>query len=191
MSKLTLEIEDVQRAAEQIGVEYAALQAVIAVESAGDGFLPDCRPKVLFEAHVFSKLTAHRFDKSHPHISSRKWNRKLYGAPGAHQWDRLNEAILLDREAALKSASFGAAQLMGFNHEACGFPTVEEFLTAMLDSAASQMNAFIRFLESQGLIVFLKTKNWTRFAERYNGPSFKSNRYDEKLEREYKRYLKA
>ena len=187
-SKYSLSVDDVQQAADELDVELAALRSVLSVESAGDGFLPDGRPKILFEAHIFSKRTSHKYDSSHAHISSRKWDRKLYGAPGAHQWDRLNEAILLQREAALMSASWGAAQIMGFNYKACGFESVEAFVVAMMESAAGQMKAFVKFIESQNLIGYLKEKDWAGFAAIYNGPAFAKNKYDEKLAAAYKRY---
>lgn len=45
--------------AQALDVEEAALRAVAAVESSGDGFLapPSELPKVLFEGHAFHRLT--------------------------------------------------------------------------------------------------------------------------------------
>src|SRR5438477_364772 len=60
---------DVVAVAAQLHCEPAAVWAVCDVESAGSGFLPDQRPRLLFEAHVFGKLTRHAFDRSHPNIS--------------------------------------------------------------------------------------------------------------------------
>src|SRR5262245_31194386 len=75
------------------------LWAVLSVETSGCGYLPDRRPKILFERHVFSRLTNHRFDEDDPDISARTAGG--YGLAGAHQHDRLNAAIQLDRQAAL------------------------------------------------------------------------------------------
>jgi len=61
------------------------------------------RAKILFERHKFSRATSGRFDETHPGISNPVQGG--YGAGGAHQYDRLAEAILLDREAALEGAS--------------------------------------------------------------------------------------
>src|SRR5687767_4373955 len=102
---LPLSDADIATAAAELGVEPALIAAVAEVESAGAGFLRDKRPKILFEAHIFSRRTGHRYDGSHPNISSPTWNRALYGASGAHQYERLHEAIALDRKAALESAS--------------------------------------------------------------------------------------
>ena len=109
-------------------MQPAAIWAVCDIESAGGGFLPDTRPKILLEAHIFGGLTQHRWDATHPNVSSPSWDRSLYGAAGAHQYDRLAEAIALDRAAALESASWGMFQILGTNHAACGFPGVEDYV---------------------------------------------------------------
>src|SRR5688572_3325692 len=96
-------------AAKKLGCEVAAVRAVIDVESRG-GFLSDGRPKILFERHYFSRLTKRKFDASHPGVSNGQWGG--YGAGGAHQYDRLNQAAALDRDAALHSASWGLFQIM-------------------------------------------------------------------------------
>ena len=105
----SLDEEAIEKAARDIGCRVAAVRAVIDVESRG-GFLADKRPKILFERHYFSRLTKRRYDRSHPAISQPdpggyKGGRKEY--------DRLAQAIDLDRDAALRSASWGAFQIMG------------------------------------------------------------------------------
>src|SRR3954463_7321072 len=99
--------EAIAAAADRLRCPRAAIEAVCEVESAGSGFLPDKRPKILFEAHIFGQLTNNRWTRSHPGISAPRWDRSLYGATGAHQYDRLAEAIQLDRFAALQSPSWG------------------------------------------------------------------------------------
>lgn len=115
-----LDDADIVAEAQRLGCEPAAIWAVCEVESAGSGFLPDGRPKILFEAKAFHTQTDGAYDGSHPNISSPSWDRSLYGASGAHQYVRLAEAVALDREAALNSASWGRFQIMGFNHEMVG-----------------------------------------------------------------------
>ena len=69
----------IEAAAKKLDCQVAAVRAVIDVESRG-GFLPDKRPKILFERHYFSRLTKRKFDGSHPHISHPKWgNYKVCG----------------------------------------------------------------------------------------------------------------
>src|SRR5436305_5353027 len=95
------------------GLGIAELWAVLSVETSGCGFLDDRRPKILFERHVFSRETNGGFDASHPDLSNPTAGG--YGAGGAAQYDRLQRAIVLDREAALLSTSWGLGQVMGYN----------------------------------------------------------------------------
>ncbi len=189
MSEKTLKPEEIQAAAESINVEVAALRAVLHVEALGGGFLPSGRVKILFESHIFSAKTKGRFDKSHPHLSSRKWNRKLYKG-GEAEWDRLEEAMSLDRDAAVMSASWGLGQIMGFNYVLCGFESLAQFELAMQESEARQLEAMIGFLKSRNLVDELQRKDWAGFAAGYNGPLFSKNRYDEKLAAAYKKFSK-
>src|SRR2546423_444942 len=109
-------------AAASLGVGAAELWAVISVETSGCGFLPDKRPKILFERHLFHRLTDGEFDGTNPDISDPTAGE--FGAAGAHQHDRLAEAIGLDRAAALQSASWGFGQILGENFAAAGFADV-------------------------------------------------------------------
>jgi hypothetical protein len=61
---------DAATAALDVGPE--TLWAVIRVETRGWGFLADRRPQILFERHVFHRLTGGRFKATAPTISSRK-----------------------------------------------------------------------------------------------------------------------
>jgi len=97
--------------AQTLQVEVAVLRAVADVESGGDGFIAITppRPRILFEGHVFHRLTAGRFSDAHPTISHPTWTRAHYARTGAAEWGRLDRAIALDRLAALQAASWGAA----------------------------------------------------------------------------------
>jgi hypothetical protein len=179
--------DDIAAAAARMQCEPAAISAVCDIESAGGGFLPDKRPKILFEAHVFGRLTQHRWDVSHPNISSPVWNRALYGAAGAYQYDRLAEAIALDRSAALQSASWGMSQILGLNYAACDFPDVDRYVAVMCASEGGQLAAFCAFCRHGGLDRYLRVHDWTRFALAYNGPGEAENGYDAKLAAAYQR----
>ena len=105
MNKLLTEL-DYKDAANLLGVNVAAIKAVAEVEAAGSGFLPDGRPKILFEAHIFSKFTNRVYNASHPDISSTSWNRSLYKG-GTKEYERLEKAKKLNLEAAYKATSWG------------------------------------------------------------------------------------
>lgn len=177
---------DYARAAQRLGCSPAAIEAVASVESKGAGFNPDESPKTLFEGHVFHRLTGGRFDVSHPTLSFAKWTRDYYGRTWQDEQYRLEQATTLDHAAALMSASWGKFQIMGFNHGACGFTSIEAFVEAMCESEARHLEAFVGFIESNGLADELRDKRWADFARTYNGPGYKANRYDEKMAAAYK-----
>jgi N-acetylmuramidase/Putative peptidoglycan binding domain len=165
------------------------LWAVLSVETSGCGYLPDRRPKILFERHVFSRLTGHQFDQHDPDISQPTAGG--YGSPGPHQYDRLNVAMQLDAMAALKSASWGLGQIMGENFKAAGFPAVDDMVAAMVGSEDGQLQAMVGFISSMKLIDPLQAHDWQSFARRYNGPSYAANNYDGLLQHFYARYTEG
>jgi hypothetical protein len=167
----------IESAATKIGCSVAAVRAVIDVESAG-GFLGDGRPKILFERHYFSRLTKGKFDSSHPGISNPKWGGYRGGTA---EYERLGEALKLDRDAALRSASWGLFQIMGDNFRTCGFANAEAFVKAMVSGEAAQLDAFVAFVKKNGLGDELTRLDWAGFARGYNGPAYKANKYDAKL----------
>jgi N-acetylmuramidase/Putative peptidoglycan binding domain len=167
------------------GLGIAELWAVLFVETSGCGYLPDRRPKILFERHVFSRLTEHRYDAGHVDISQPTAGG--YGTAGASQYDRLNAAMQLDQAAALKSASWGLGQIMGENFEAAGFSTAEAMASAMTASEDNQLKATVSFMNAMRLVDLLKSHNWAEFARRYNGPNYAANNYDGLLEYFYER----
>lgn len=144
--------------------------AVADVESGGRSDLPDGRPLILFEAHVFSKLTGHQYDAMHPHISSPNWNKALYRG-GAAEYDRLADADGLDHVAAYKSASWGLFQIMGFNFGSCGFADIDTFVNFLKGPDDNDMTAFIRYVKADyRLLKAMRDKDSRTFAEIYNGP---------------------
>lgn len=170
--------------ANDLGVKAPEIWAVLAVETKGCGFLANRRPPILYERHVFSRLTNGRFDDGD--ISSRTSGG--YGPGGMAQYDRLARAMALDRNAALQSASWGLSQVMGFNFHLAGFAGVEAMIGAMCDSEDNQLLAFATFLKNSKLDSALQIHDWTSLARGYNGPQFAENQYDAKLRGEFQKY---
>jgi hypothetical protein len=180
-----LRLADYENAALTLGCTMAAIRAVAVVESAGRGFLSDRRPKILFERHVFHKLTVGRFAAASPELSSRSRGGYL---GGAREYDRLRAAMTLDRSAALQAASWGKFQVMGFNHGACGHDSIESLVRAMVSGETAQLAACVAFIKANKLDDDLRREDWSGFARGYNGPDFARNAYDRKLARAHARF---
>ena len=188
---------DYTSAAKSLKCDVAAIKAVEEVESSGDGFLSDGRVKILFEGHQFYRYTRGAFAQLKPSICYKKWTKEFYtkGATadirGNGELARLNQAMALNKVAALLPASYGKFQIMGFNFAICGFTKVEDFFKAMQTSEAEQLNAFCNYIKGVLLDDELREHKWDMFAKRYNGPEYKKNAYDTKLAKAYAKYSAA
>lgn len=189
MSEKKLSQLDYFKAAEILKVEPAVIYAVKEIESSGSGFDDEGNIKLLFEAHIFSYYTNHKYDQTHPQISSPVWNRQLYKG-GKLELQRLAAAMKLDPTAALMSASYGLFQIMGFNHRLVGYSDVTSFYSAMCESEFKQLEAFIKFIQVNKLDDELREKRWKDFARVYNGPGYAANQYDVKLQNSYEKWNK-
>lgn len=181
---LAFSSQGIAATASAVGVQGAEIWALITVETSGCGFLPDRRPQMRFERHIFHRLTNGRYDDgdiSDPTPGG-------YGAPGAHQYDRLAIATGKDREAALQSASWGIGQIMGMSYAAAGFQNVEDMVAAMSVSEDQQLAAVAKFLVARNLSRSLQAHDWQSFALRYNGTNYQANQYDSKLAAAFQAY---
>jgi hypothetical protein len=182
-----LTVQDYVDAAQLLGVEVEIIRAVHEVESAGKGFLADGRPKILFERHIFFRETGGRFTASHPHLC----NRRSGGYLGnEREWPRLEEAKTLDRTAALRSASWGLGQVMGFNHRLAGYDNVEDFVLDMYESESKQFKAMLGFIQNATttMVPALRNRDWRVFARDYNGRG-NVPVYAPKLEKAYNKFI--
>lgn len=164
---------------DRLGVKAADVWSVLTVETLGCGYLADRRPQILFERHIFRRETKGAFDIKAPDLSNPMPGG--YGARGAAQYERLGRAIQLDRQAALRSTSWGIGQVMGFNAAIAGFADVETMVGSMVASEDQQMNGIFGFLQSNHLDQPLRNHDWPTFARGYNGPNFAENQYDTRL----------
>ena len=166
-------------------VDMPVLWSVLTVESRGFGFLSEGRrPKILFERHIFHKETGGRFASQAPDLSAKSGGGYVGGAA---EYERLGRAIALCRQVglgddpALRSASWGLGQVMGFNAVASGFGGPADMVVRMAESEDAQLAGMVGFINSEGLDAKLRSRDWTAFAKRYNGPQFFKNQYDLKL----------
>jgi hypothetical protein len=191
---------------------YPKIRAVDEVESGG-GWFTDVRasildldgpggfldgphlPKILFEAHIFDRETKGVHRAKHPNLSSPRWNKALY-VGGQGEYERLHRAMQLDRRAALRSASWGRYQIMGFNHKAAGFATVEAFVDAMKEGERRHLEAFVAFIKSNKLVDAFRAisddpEGCRAFAKGYNGAGYEKNNYHRKLANAHRKHRLA
>ena len=167
-----------------LNINQAVLWAVLKVESSGFGYLADRRPKILFERHIFHKQTQGQYRSDYPDIS----NPQAGGYQGgAAEYSRLQEAIALDLDCALKSTSWGIGQIMGFNHGIVGYDAVQTMVAHMVQSEDEQIMAMVKFMQYNGLDDALHQQDWRAFARGYNGADYVRNQYDKKLTEAYSR----
>lgn len=189
---------DYKKASQDLGVEEAAVKAVASVESSGTGFIRDVSgnmvPKILFERHImfrrlrdFTPIKSKEMAAKYPDIVNEK-SGGYKGGLGEHE--RLQKAVLIDRNTALESASWGEFQIMGYHWKALGLSSVQELVNKAY-TEQGQLDLFVRFIKANPLIhKALKEKNWANFARGYNGPSYVINSYDTKMKEAYERFRK-
>lgn len=180
---------DILALSQSLVIELATIKAVIDVESSGSWVQKDGKPIIRFESHIFSSLTNHLYDKDYPNISSKKYNPSLNLSSSEKEYSRLDIAKDLNETAALKSASYGAFQIMGFNHALVGFKNVQDFYEAMF-SPKEQLKAFGQFLIKNSLVKTLRIRDWKGFAYSYNGSSYHLHKppYDGRLANAYQKF---
>jgi len=183
----------------QFNLELAVVKAVNEVESNGKGFLIDGRPKILFEGHIFWNQLEKRNINPRIYVNANTQDilfenyTKKYYVGGTAEYTRLEKAINLSQDkkiadAANCAASWGLFQIMGFNAVPIGYDSIDEYVEKMDENEGEHLKAFGLFLEKNNLIGLLRNKNWASFALKYNGPAYKTNKYDEKLARAYAKY---
>jgi N-acetylmuramidase/Putative peptidoglycan binding domain len=180
-----LDGDGLDEALDTLGTGQPELWAVLSVETGGSGYLPDRRPRILFERHIFSRETDGKYDTSHPDISNPRPGGYLLGAA---EYDRLSAAIQLDRTAALLSASWGLGQVMGFNAIVAGFADVDAMVQDMVDSENAQLWGMATWIDGKGIADALKSHRWGDFAKVYNGRNYKKNQYDTRLAGFYEQF---
>lgn len=172
---------------QEFSVDVPTLQAFFYVESVA-GRLKRGHPRILFERHIFQRLTGGRFASESPDVS----NARPGGYKGGYaEYARLQKAAALDCDSALSATSWGAGQIMGQNYARAGFSDVKAFARAMLLSEPDTLRAIMNFLKSANVLNDLRAHNWAEVARKYNGPGYVRSGYDTKLERAYAFYSGA
>jgi len=176
--------QNIREMSELFDVPAAHVDAVRQVEAAGSGFLLNepmpARPKVLFEGHWFYKLTPVAVSRVRPDLSHVRWTKAHYKG-GSAEWGRLRDAFQYDGHNALKSASWGLGQVMGFNYELAGCETVEDMVVEAFSGEPAQFTHMMNFIENTDLLPALRRGDWREFARGYNGPGYVKNNFHTRL----------
>ena len=156
---------DFERAARQLGCTPAEIRAVWKVEAAGRPFRADGSVERRFEPHHFPRtLWATLGFTVRPNEAP--WRASLRQSNNA----LANRAFELDAESMLRASSWGAPQIMGFNHQDAGHIAARNMVEAMAKGEAEHLNAFTTLINAWKLAPAIRAHDWERFARRYNGP---------------------
>lgn len=187
--------EDFREVAEELGVEVAAIKAVVEIEAGTkhEGFWANGKPIINFDLSMFRKFAARnkinlsRYQRSHAVVFA-KPNRARYGTYQAAQQARLDAARTIDDKTAIEGTFWGMFQLGGFNWKVCGTSSPDEFVRLMSRSERDQLELFAEFIRETGMLPLLKAKNWSAFARRFNGPTYARRGYHTRLARAYAKH---
>lgn len=196
MTNKSITDAQIREQASKLGVEAAALKAVIEVEAKSSGFNQDGTPVILYERHKFYEgLQAINWI-----TKSKEWFKQYPDlcnpSPGGYgkyseQHGKLARASKLNREVALESCSWGLGQVMGYHWKSLCYESLQSFINAMYKDEASQLDAMCRYISVNNLVNAAKSKDWKAFARGYNGKNYAINSYDTKLATAYAKWKKA
>lgn len=190
---------DLPRIGAEIGVGEDEVHMLIEVEAAGAGFDSAGRPKMLFEPHIFYRelgAGAKRDEAWKLGLAYPKWKK---GYP-KDSYPRLQDAMKIDAAAALRSASWGASQVLGDNFKLAGFSDEFAMVNAMCEDEDNHIEAMIAFVMNTGIDDELRAlAKLTRpttpddcapIALIYNGKGFRENQYHIKMAKAHNKWRK-
>lgn len=189
---ISLTDQDFEEVADSLGVEVAAIKAVVDIEAGRthEGFYAPGKPLINFDLPLFRRFASKRgvnvskYSKSHPIVfTSSKGSQKT-----AHR--RLDAAKSINTNAAYEGTFWGMFQIGGFNWKRCGAESINDFVEKMSRSERDQLDLFANFITNTGLVKHLKNKNWAAFARGYNGPSYARRNYHTRMASAYNRHTK-
>lgn len=179
--------EDFRIVSEELGVEVAAMKAVVDIESGGkmQGFYAPGVPVVNFDRKMYSRFKSQPSRKD----TSAKVPEGLSGY-ALREWTSLVKARKVNSDAANKGSFWGMFQIGGFNYRKCGCESVDEFVRLMSESELEQLELFAAFITNSDMLADLRNKNWKGFARKYNGAGYARRGYDKRMAAAYQKYKK-
>lgn len=179
--------KDFKMVADELGVEIAAMKAVVEIEAGVKmrGFYAPGVPVVNFDATMYRKMLKRagsgKADK----------NATVPGGLSGYalkEWTQLTNARKVNVDAANMGTFWGMFQIGGFNYKLCGCKSVAEFVDLMSYSELEQLELFAAFITNSGMLNDLRNKNWAAFARKYNGASYARRGYHTRMASAYKKY---
>ncbi|MDE6670119.1 MAG: N-acetylmuramidase family protein [Muribaculaceae bacterium] len=175
---------DFKLVADELGVEVAAIKAVVEIEAGAEmkGFWAPGVPVINFDKTMYNK-----YRSQSKGVKGQSVPEGLSGY-GLRQWTQLINARKTDARAANMGTFWGMFQIGGFNYKLCGCNDVDEFVHLMSYSELEQLELFAAFITNAGMLTDLKKKNWAGFARKYNGASYARRGYHTKMAAAYKKF---
>ncbi len=180
---------DFKLVAEELGVEIAAIKAVVLIEAGAQmkGFWAPGVPVINFDRTMYNRFRAKCATKP---VKDAAVPKGLTGAP-LREWTQMVNARKTSGDAAYIGTFWGMFQIGGFNYKACGCSSVGEFVEMMSYSELQQLELFAAFITNSGMLPDLKKKNWAGFARKYNGASYARRGYHTRMANAYNKFKKS
>lgn len=163
----------------RLGCSAKQIRAVGQVESSGSGFDRDGRPKILFERHIFHRLTGGVWSPS-------LFSQSDAGGYSVDSWVKLGAACAKDPDAAFSACSWGKFQVLGTYWDRFGFQSPYALAYSTVTGEAAHYELLALYVEKFGLADELRalsidSATCRAFAKGYNGPAYEAGGYHLKL----------
>ena len=177
-----------QEQAAALGINTSAAAGIMKVESGGATFSDATNLSIVrFENHVLwnrwgatnPQAFNQHFDFLRPRGQNHADGHRFRASPtdswaefhGNQRAERnvLNFAIGLAGDVAYESASFGAGQIMGFNHAQVGFPSARAMAEQFDRSERAQISGIFDYIRVARLSGAINSGNYAAVAAGYNG----------------------
>jgi hypothetical protein len=171
--------EQLAAIAADLGCTVRQINAVASVESSGGGFDKTGKPKILFERHLFHRLTGGRY-------SPAPYSNAAGGGYDEPSWSKLAYAAGRDPDAAFSACSWGKFQVLGTHWSKLGYASAYELAFSTVQSEAAHYELLSRYVRTFGLADELRAvsadpETCRGFAAGYNGPGYRNFKYHTRI----------
>lgn len=184
-----LDAIDIPRMAARIDLPEDRVRAVDETESRGAGFDKAGRPKMLFEPHLFYRMLKgrERDEAVAAGLAYPKWKKDY----PVESYTRMVKAMKINRDAALRAASWGRYQCLGDHYAMLGYDAPDQMVKAFMDDEEAHLEGFITFIINSGVDDDLRAGRYDVFFRVYNGPAYVENGYPATFKRHLAKWAKT